>query len=45
MNNKIAPIGPLAIVLRRLGAGQRTVVIVAALACAALLVGVGLLMA
>ncbi|MFI9332798.1 hypothetical protein ACIGZJ_35360 [Kitasatospora sp. NPDC052868] len=45
MNNKIAPIGPLAVVLRRLGAGNRTVVIVAALVCTALLVGVGLLLA
>ncbi|WP_432076286.1 hypothetical protein [Streptomyces wuyuanensis] len=45
MNNKIAPIGPLAIVLRRLGAGNRAIVILAALVCAALLVGVALLMA
>ncbi|MDH2391133.1 hypothetical protein QCN29_20525 [Streptomyces sp. HNM0663] len=44
MNNKITPVGPLALALRLRGAGRRTVVLVAALACSALLVGVGLLL-
>ncbi|MFJ4791211.1 hypothetical protein [Streptomyces sp. NPDC088794] len=44
MKIKIAPIGPLAIALRHLGAGNRSIVIVTVLVCTALLVGVGLLM-
>ncbi|MEW2634783.1 hypothetical protein AB0903_24855 [Streptomyces sp. NPDC048389] len=42
MNDKIPPVGPLALALRRRGAGRRTVFLLTALACTALLVGVGL---
>ncbi|MCC9741938.1 hypothetical protein [Streptomyces sp. MNU89] len=42
MNNKIAPVGPLALALRLRGAGRRTVFLVTAAACAALLLGIGL---
>ncbi|MFV0132002.1 hypothetical protein ACLGIH_01805 [Streptomyces sp. HMX87] len=45
MHKKIAPVGPLAIALRRRGAGERTVLLLAALACTALLTGVVLLWA
>ncbi|WP_432250343.1 hypothetical protein ACRAR1_26795 [Streptomyces sanyensis] len=44
MNDKIPPIGPLALALRLRGAGKRTVLAVTALACTALLVGVGVLL-
>lgn len=44
VNNKIAPLGPLAFALRLRGAGRRTVFLVAAAACAALLLGIGLLL-
>ncbi|WP_217624546.1 hypothetical protein [Streptomyces sp. TRM64462] len=44
MNHKTAPVGPLAIALRRLGAGKRTVFLLTALLCAALLIGAGLLL-
>ncbi|MFE0646765.1 hypothetical protein [Streptomyces sp. NPDC058877] len=45
MNDKIAPIGPLAIILRRLGAGRRTVAVISGLVGTALLIGAGLLLA
>ncbi|MFD5375519.1 hypothetical protein ACFWJE_14065 [Streptomyces griseoincarnatus] len=44
MDNKTPPIGPLALALRLHGAGERTVLVVAALACTALLIGLGLLL-
>ncbi|ETK32422.1 hypothetical protein [Microbispora sp. ATCC PTA-5024] len=44
MNDKITPVGPLAIALRRRGAGKRTVFLVAVPACASLLIGIGLLL-
>jgi len=44
MDNRTPPIGPLARALRLRGANKRTVLAVAALACTALLVGVGLLL-
>jgi hypothetical protein len=44
MKNKPAPIGPLAFALRLSGASKRTVLLLAALAGAALLTGVGLLL-
>lgn len=40
--NKITPVGPLALALRLRGAGKRTVFLVTALACTALLIGIGL---
>ncbi|HEY3472277.1 MAG TPA: hypothetical protein VGL47_44575 [Amycolatopsis sp.] len=43
MNRKIVPIGPLAIVLRRVAAGRRVVVVIAAVLCAVLLAGIALL--
>ncbi len=45
MNSNVAPIGPMAIFLRRFRAGNRTIVVVAAVLCVALLVGVALLVA
>ncbi|MEV5089363.1 hypothetical protein AB0N18_15840 [Streptomyces griseoincarnatus] len=44
MDNKTPPIGPLALALRLRGASTRTVLVVAALACTALLIGVSLLL-
>ncbi|MER6529587.1 hypothetical protein [Streptomyces sp. NPDC001508] len=44
MDNKTSPIGPLALALRLRGASKHTVLVVAALACTALLIGVGLLL-
>ncbi|PBC71063.1 hypothetical protein BX265_5637 [Streptomyces sp. TLI_235] len=44
MNNRTTPVGPLALALRRLGAGRRSLVLVAALLGAALLIGIGLLL-
>ncbi|MGA5444331.1 hypothetical protein [Streptomyces sp. EMB26] len=44
MDNKTPPIGPLALALRFRGSSTRTVLVVAALACTALLIGVGLLL-
>jgi hypothetical protein len=44
MSNKTAPVGPLALVLRLRGASKPTVLVVAALAGTALLIGVGLLL-
>ncbi|WP_327189065.1 hypothetical protein [Streptomyces xinghaiensis] len=44
MNNKITPLGPLALALRLRGAGRRTVLLVTAAVCAALLLGIGLLL-
>ncbi|WUD79098.1 hypothetical protein OG937_38055 [Streptomyces sp. NBC_00510] len=44
MNSKIPPVGPLALALRLGGTGRRTVFMVAALACTALLFGIGLLL-
>ncbi|MGA5442813.1 hypothetical protein ACPCKW_25295 [Streptomyces griseoincarnatus] len=44
MDDKTPPIGPLALPLRLHGAGKRTVLVVAALACTALLIGFGLLL-
>ncbi|WP_432068666.1 hypothetical protein [Streptomyces sp. C10-9-1] len=44
MNDKIPPIGPLALALRLRGASKRTVLVVTTLACTALLVGVGVLL-
>ncbi|WP_165977348.1 hypothetical protein [Nonomuraea diastatica] len=44
MDNKTAPIGPVALALSLSGASRRTVLVVAALACTALLIGVGLLL-
>ncbi|MFB8777944.1 hypothetical protein [Streptomyces broussonetiae] len=44
MDNKTPPIGPLAIALHLRGASKRTVLIVAALSCCALLIGVHLLL-
>ncbi|WP_179167580.1 MULTISPECIES: hypothetical protein [unclassified Streptomyces] len=43
-NNRTAPIGQLALALRLRGANKRTVLVVAALAGTALLIGVGLLL-
>lgn len=45
MNDKPAPIGPLALALRLRGAGNRTLALVAALVFTALLIGIGLLLA
>ncbi|NUP20904.1 MAG: hypothetical protein HOZ81_33495 [Streptomyces sp.] len=44
MDNKTPPIGPLALALRLRGASKRTIPVVAALACTALLLGVGVLL-
>ncbi|MFD6039660.1 hypothetical protein ACFWHF_34925 [Streptomyces griseoincarnatus] len=44
MDNKTPAIGPLALALRLRGSSTRTVLVVAALACTALLIGVGLLL-
>ncbi|MDH6484194.1 hypothetical protein [Streptomyces sp. SAI-127] len=44
MDNETPPIGPLALALHRRGASKCTVLVVAALACTALLIGVGLLL-
>lgn len=44
MTRKTTPIGPLALALRRGGAARRTVLLLAAVACAALLVGIGVLL-
>ncbi|WP_164555565.1 MULTISPECIES: hypothetical protein [unclassified Streptomyces] len=43
-HDRTAPVGPLALALRRRGAGKRTVLVVAALAGSALLIGLGLLL-
>ncbi|GGX08879.1 hypothetical protein GCM10010297_32960 [Streptomyces malachitofuscus] len=43
-DNRTAPIGPPALALRLRGAGKRTVLVVAALAGTALMIGVGLLL-
>ncbi|MGW3553550.1 hypothetical protein ACWDLL_22220 [Streptomyces griseoincarnatus] len=44
MDNKTPPIGPPALALRIRGSSTRTVLVVAVLACTALLIGVGLLL-
>ncbi|MFE3326536.1 hypothetical protein [Streptomyces sp. NPDC059176] len=44
MNDKNAPVGPLALALRLCGASNRTVLLVAGLACTVMLIGVGLLL-
>ncbi|MEU4884867.1 MULTISPECIES: hypothetical protein [Streptomyces] len=44
MNHKTTPVGPLALALRLRGAGRRTVFLLAVAACAALLLGTGLLL-
>ncbi|MFF9013615.1 hypothetical protein ACF09C_11705 [Streptomyces sp. NPDC014870] len=44
MDHKTPPIGPLAFALRLRGASKRTVLVVAALAGSALLIGIGLLL-
>ncbi|MCY9783163.1 hypothetical protein KIK06_04565 [Nocardiopsis sp. EMB25] len=44
MNDRIPPIGPLALALRLSGASRRTVLLIAALAATALLAGIGLLL-
>lgn len=44
LNNKITPVGSLALALRLRGASKRTVFLVAALALTALLIGIGLLL-
>ncbi|MFF7216132.1 hypothetical protein ACFZAU_37320 [Streptomyces sp. NPDC008238] len=44
MQRKLPPVGPLALVLRRGGAGRGTVLVMAALVCTALLTGIGLLL-
>ncbi|MFC8834928.1 hypothetical protein ACFT8V_17240 [Streptomyces griseoincarnatus] len=44
MDNKTPPIGPPALALRLRGSSTRTVLVVAVLACTALLIGVGLLL-
>ncbi|WP_158239608.1 hypothetical protein [Streptomyces carminius] len=44
MDNKTPPIGPLALALRLRGAGKHTVLVIAALAGTALLIGIGLLL-
>ncbi|MFJ4467882.1 hypothetical protein ACIP2X_10460 [Streptomyces sp. NPDC089424] len=44
MRDKNAPVGLPAIALRLRGAPRRTVLVIAVLACTALLVGVGLLL-
>ncbi|MGW5347226.1 hypothetical protein [Streptomyces sp. HUAS TT3] len=44
MKKKTAPVGPLAPALRLRGAGRRTVFLVLALSCAALLAGLVLLL-
>ncbi|MGW4890799.1 hypothetical protein ACWEQL_00805 [Kitasatospora sp. NPDC004240] len=43
MNDRIPPLGPLGLALRRLGAGRRAVLLTAVLAGTALLAGVALL--
>lgn len=43
-DNRTAPIGPLALALRLSGASKRTVLVVAATAGTALVIGVGLLL-
>lgn len=43
-NNRTAPVGPAALALRLRGASRRTVLVVAALAGTALLIGLGLLL-
>ncbi|MEU4493777.1 hypothetical protein AB0F96_10100 [Streptomyces sp. NPDC023998] len=44
MNNKITPVGPLALALRLRGASKRTFFLVTTLAFTALLIGIGLLL-
>ncbi|MDI9884679.1 hypothetical protein QMZ92_09790 [Streptomyces sp. HNM0645] len=44
MNDKLAPVGPLALALRLRGASRSTLVLVTALACTGLLIGIGLLL-
>ncbi|WP_158711056.1 hypothetical protein [Streptomyces albus] len=44
MNDKTTPVGPPAFALRLRGAGRRTVLLLAAAAFAALLLGAGLLL-
>lgn len=44
MNNKLAPVGPLALALRLRGASRRTAILITALACTGLLTGIGLLL-
>ncbi|WP_432075097.1 hypothetical protein [Streptomyces wuyuanensis] len=44
MNDKLAPIGPLALALRLRGASRRTVILITALACTGMLIGIGLLL-
>ena len=44
LNNKITPVGPLALALRLRGASRRALFLVAALAFTTLLIGIGLLL-
>ncbi|MCZ7462318.1 hypothetical protein [Streptomyces sp. WMMC940] len=44
MNNKLVPVGPLALALRLRGASGRTAILIAALVCTGLLTGIGLLL-
>lgn len=44
LNNKITPVGPLALALRLCGASKRTFFLVTTLAFTALLIGIGLLL-